>query len=71
MKGLKNQTKIPQEDWKCNSINPVPRKVIDPKVIAYSSTEISHVKKISTLWKSFGKASQAVQPCCSHITNGR
>lgn len=49
MKGLKKQTKIPQEDQKCNSINPVPRKVIDPKVIAYSSKEISHVKKISTL----------------------
>jgi len=49
MKGLKKQTEIPQEDRKRNNINPVTRKVIDPKVIACSSKERSHAKKISTL----------------------
>lgn len=34
-----------QEDWKRNSINRVPRKVIDPKEISYLSKEISHIKK--------------------------
>lgn len=38
---LKKKKKNPQEDWKHNSINPVPRKVIDPKEISYLSKEMS------------------------------